>query len=59
MVFSELTGYLYILAENGQINIVSIHREIINTFNSKNETKFTKIAEIGDKMLMGTNYGTV
>jgi hypothetical protein len=55
---AELTGFLLILGENGKILILDGRGEFVSTISYDN-TFFTHISTANDKLLLGTESGTI
>ena len=55
---AELTGFYLILGESGQLLILDQTGEFVSTV-QRQGVNFTKIGTAHDKLLMGTNRGTV
>ena len=58
MQISDLTNFFLILGENGKVLILDQQGEFVRTV-SKEGVVFTKIGTAHDKLLLGTNRGTV
>ena len=55
---SELTGFLIILGDNGRILILDQEGEFVGTI-AKETCNFTSICAAHDKLLLGTDRGTL
>jgi hypothetical protein len=55
---AELTSFLLILGENGKVLILDQHGEFVSTVSREGES-FTRVETAHDKLLVGTNRGTV
>jgi hypothetical protein len=55
---AELTGFLLVLGDNGKVLVLDASGEFVSTI-SKNGVFFTHLGQCGDKLLLGTDKGTV
>lgn len=55
---SELTGFYLILGESGKVLILDENGEFVSTV-AKQGTFFTRVGTAHDKLLLGTNRGTI
>lgn len=55
---AELTSFLLILGENGKVLILDQYGEFVSTVSREGES-FTRVETAHDKLLVGTNRGTV
>jgi hypothetical protein len=58
MQIAELVNFFLILGENGKVLILDHQGEFVSTV-AKEGTTFTKIGTAHDKLMLGTNRGTV
>ena len=58
MEIADLTSFFLILGENGKVLILDQHGEFVSTV-SKDNVAYTSLGTAHDKLLLGTNRGTV
>ena len=58
LAIAELTNFFLILGESGKLLILDQNGEFVSTL-QKEGVVFTKIGTAHDKLLLGTNRGTV
>lgn len=57
-MLAELTSFLMVLGESGKLLILDSEGEFVSTL-AKDGIVFTRIGTAHDKLLLGTNRGTV
>jgi hypothetical protein len=57
-IVAELTGFLLVLGENGKLLVLDGKGEFVSTI-SKAGIFFTDLGQCGDKLLLGTDKGTI
>ena len=58
MHLADLTNFFLVLGENGKVLILDQHGEFVSTV-SREGIVYTRVATAHDKLLVGTNRGTV
>ena len=57
-IVADLTGFLLVLGQNGKVLVLDGAGEFVSTV-SKQGVFFTKMSQCGDKLLLGTDRGTI
>ena len=57
-IVADLTGFLMVLGLNGKVLVLDSNGEFVSTV-SKQSVFFTEIGQCGDKLLLGTDRGTI
>lgn len=55
---ADLTNFLLVLGENGKVLVLDSNGDFVSTI-SKEGVFYTHIGQCGDKLLLGTDRGTI